>query len=118
MNRMLPKEAFEAQKNHPIAWWSLLVATLTPMVAGIIGLGLLLKHLFPSPSGLVILGGGCLFIAAIAPLCLLGAFGWLLLARPLVPRSVAKAFYVHSGFGILSHISERMFVCVYGSSDE
>lgn len=115
---MLPKAALEAQKKHPFACWSLLVATFTPMVAGITGLGFLLKHLFPTPSWLVVLGCGCLFIVAIAPLCLLGAFVWLLLARRLVPRSVARAFYVHPGFGILSRMSERMFVCVYGRDDQ
>lgn len=111
---MLHKEALEAQKKHPVAWWSLLVVTLTPMVAGISGLALLLKSYFPSPTGLVILAGGCLFIVAIGPLCLVGAFGWLLVARLFVPRAVARAFYVHPGFGILSRTSEWMFHCVYG----
>jgi hypothetical protein len=115
---MLPKEALEAQRKHPIASWSLLVATLTPMVIGITGLGFLMKHLFPSPTGLVILAGGCLFIAAIAPLGFLGAFGWLLLARSLVPRRVARAFFIYPGLGILSRVSERMFLCVYGRADE
>ena len=115
---MLPQEAIEAQRKHPIAWWSLVVAMLTPLVAGITALGMLLKHLFPSPTQFLILAGGGLFILAIPPFMLLGAFGWLLLVRRFVPRSVARAFFIHPGFGILSRVDEWMFVCVYGKGDE
>jgi hypothetical protein len=59
-----------------------------------------------------------LFILAIAPLLLLGAFGWLLVARVFVPRSVARTFFAHRGFGLLSLVSERMFFCVYGKDSE
>jgi hypothetical protein len=114
----LPPDAIHARCEHPIAFWSLLVAMLTPMVAGITGLGLLAKHLFPTPTQLLILAGAGLFILAIAPLMLLGAFGWLLAARAFVPRQVAKAFFIHPGFGILSRIDEWMFHCVYGKDDE
>jgi hypothetical protein len=79
---------------------------------------MLLKHLFPSPSQLLILAGASLFILAIAPLMLLGAFGWLLGARRFVQRSVARAFFIHPGFGILSRVDERMFFRVYGKDDE
>jgi hypothetical protein len=114
---MLPKEAKEAQAKHPIAWWSLLAAMLAPMVLGITALGMLLQHLFPSPGKLLMLVGGCLFILAMPPLMLLGAFGWLLLARSLVPRRVASAFFIHPGcVGIVSRISECMFLRVYGSN--
>ena len=115
---MLPKESLEAEKKHPLAWWSLLVTMLAPMVAGITGLGMLLKDRFPSPIGLEIIAGGALFIAVIPPLCLLGACGWLLFARRSVPRRVARAFFVQPGFGILSRISEGMFVFVYGSEEK
>ena len=87
---------------------------LIPMVVGITGLGLLAKHLFPTPSQLVILAGAGLCTLVIAPLMLLGAFAWLVVACPFVPRSVAKAFFIHPGFGILSRIDEWMFHCVYG----
>ena len=115
---MLPPKAIEAQRRHPIAWWSLVVAMLTSMVLGITALGMLLKHLFPSPSQLLILAGAGLFILAIAPLMLLGAFGWLLGARRFVQRSVAGALFIHPGFGILSRVDEWMFICVYGGDDE
>ena len=111
---MLPKEAREAQRQHPAAWWSLLAAMLTPLVIGITAIGMLLKHLFPSPNPLLILAGGGLLSLAIPPLMLLGAFGWLLLARRFVPRAGARAFFIHPGFGILSRIDEWMFVRVYG----
>ena len=96
---MLPPKAIEAQRRHPIAWWSLVGAMLTSVVLGITALSMLLKHLFPSPSQLLILAGAGLFILAIAPLMLLGAFGWLLGARRFVQRSVAGAFFIHPGFG-------------------
>jgi hypothetical protein len=115
---MIPQEAIEARREHPVAFWSLLVAMLTPMVAGITGLGLLAKHLFPTPPQLLILAGAGVFILAIAPLMLLGAFGWLLMARAFVPRSVARAFFIHPGFGILSRVDEWMFHLVYGKDDE
>lgn len=115
---MLPQEAIAAQRKHPIAWWSLVVAMLTPAVAAITALGMLLKQLFPSPTQLLILAGGGLFILAIPPLMLLGAFLWLLVARGVVPRSVARAFFIHPGFGILSRVDQGMFTCVYGKDDE
>lgn len=118
MNAVFPKKTLEAQRKHPVAWWSLLLATLTPVVAGIIGLALLLKDCFPSPTGLVILAGCSLFLVTIGPLCLSGAFAWLLLARFFVPRAVVKAFYVYPGWGILSRASEWMFHCVYGREEQ
>jgi hypothetical protein len=36
------------------------------------------------------------------------------MARRVVPRSVAKAFCVHRGLGILSRMSKWMFVAAYG----
>jgi len=113
----LPQAAIEAQRKHPLAWWSLVATMLTPMVAGITGLGLLAKHLFPTPTPLLILAGAGVFILAIAPLMLSGAFGWLLMARAFVPRSVARAFFIHPGFGILSRIDEWLVDCVYGKDD-
>lgn len=113
----LPPDAIHARREHPIAFWSLVVAMLTPMVAGITGLGLLAKHLFPTPTQLVILAGAGLFILAIAPLMLLGAFGWLLMARAFVSRQVVRAWFICPGFGILSRVSRWMFVCVYGKDD-
>ncbi len=115
---MIPQEAIEARRKHPVAFWSLLVAMLTPMVVGITGLGLLAQHLFLTPPQLLILAGAGVFILAIAPLMLLGAFGWLLIARTFVPRSVARVFFIHPGFGILSRIDEWMFHFVYGKDDE
>jgi hypothetical protein len=118
MKALPPEAVSDARKQHPVAWWSLLAATVAPMVLGITGLGFLFKNLLPSAGALVILAGGCVCIAAIAPLGLLGAFVWLLLARPFVPRSVAKAFYVHPGSGILSRLSAKMYRCIYGSADD
>ncbi|MCG3147060.1 MAG: hypothetical protein PCFJNLEI_00496 [Verrucomicrobiae bacterium] len=69
-----------------------------------------------TPTQLLISAG--MFILAIAPLMVLGAFGWLLVARAFVPRSVAKAFFIHPGFRILSRIDERMFHCVDGKDAE
>jgi len=114
----LPSDAIHVRREHPLAFWSLVVAMLTPMVAGITALGLLAKHLFPTPTQLVILAGAGLFILAIAPLMLLGAFGWLLVARGFVLRQVARAWFIHPGFGILSRVSKWMFICVYGRDDE
>jgi hypothetical protein len=87
-------------------------------VVGITVLGVLLKHLFPAPTLLPIRAGACLFILAIPPLLCIGAAGWLLLTRHIVPRSVTKAFFIHSGFGMLSCISEWMFVYAYGKDNE
>ena len=87
------------------------------MVVGVTALGFALKQTFPAPSLLVILAGGALFILILPPLMLLGALGWLLVARAFVQRSVARAFCVHPGFGILSRASEWMFHCVYGRED-
>ena len=115
---MLPKQTREAQTKHPVAWWSLVVTTLTPMAAGVTALGFLARRLFPSPALLQILARGCCFVIAITPLMLVGAFSWLLVARGFVSRSVARAFFVHPGFGVLSRVSEWMFLRVYGSGDE
>ncbi|MBM3858453.1 MAG: hypothetical protein FJ395_02245 [Verrucomicrobia bacterium] len=114
---MVSKEAIEAQREHPVAFWSLLVAMLAPAVAGVTGLGLLAKHLFPTPTQLVILAGAGVFILAIAPLMLVGAFGWLMVARRFVSRPVVRAWFICPGFGLLSRVSRWMFVCVYGKDD-
>lgn len=114
---MLPKEAIEAQREHPVAFWSLVVAMLAPMVVGITGLGLLAKHLFPSPSQPLILAGAGVFVLAIAPLMLLGAFGWLIAVRACVPRQVVRVWFICPGFGILSRVCQWMFTCVYGKDD-
>ena len=103
--------------KHPVAWWSLVVMTLAPMVAGITALGFLAQRLFPSPTLFQVLAGGCIFVVAILPLMLVGAFSWLLVARGFVSRSVARVFFVHPGFGVLSRLSGWMFLRVYGSSD-
>jgi hypothetical protein len=115
---LLPKKAVEAQRKHPLAYVSLLFAMLLPMVACITAAGLFLKRLFPSPGVLVILAGAFVFILLIPVLMCLGAACWLVVARRIVPRSVAEAFCVHPGFGILSRVSEWMFVSVYGEQDE
>ena len=111
---MLSKDAAEAQKKHPVAWWSLLLAALTPIVLGITVLGALLKQLWPSPTAWQIVAGACVLIVPIPLFVCIGAAAWLLLARRVVPRAVARAFFVHSGFGIVSRVSERMFVSAYG----
>ena len=113
----LQAKSKEMQQKHPMAFWTLVLAMLAPLVVGITAAGMLLKHLFPAPSQLLILMCAVLLILTIAPLMLLGAFGWLLMARCCVPRPVAKIFFVHPGFGILFRISEWMFICVYGKDD-
>jgi hypothetical protein len=47
----------------------------------------------------------------------LGAAIWLVVARRFVARSVAKGFFVYPGMGVLSRISEWMFVLAYGVDD-
>jgi len=111
---MLPKDAAEAQKNHPVAWWSLLLAAIAVMAVGITLLGMLMKRLWPSPTVLQIVTGAGVFILPMPLFLLTGAACWLLVARHIVPRAVAKAFFVHSGFGIVSRVSEWMFVRAYG----
>jgi hypothetical protein len=113
-----PRNPFAAQRKHPVAYASLMVATLTPMVAGITVLGMFLKRLLPSPDALQIIAGAGAFIVLIPLLMCVGAFCWLVVARRVVDRSVAKAFFIHGGFGILSKASEFMFIWVYGASDE
>src|SRR5437667_9042174 len=108
-----PKKAVEAQRKHPLAYASLLLAMLLPMVAGLTAVGLLLKRLFPSPNALVIIAGVSGFILLVPVLMCFGAAGWLVVARRIVPRSVAEAFCVHPGFGLLSRVSVWMFVSVY-----
>jgi hypothetical protein len=115
---MLPKKALEAQRKHPLAYASLLFAMMLPMIVGITALGMFLKSLFPSPDALRIAAGACLFILLVPFLMCMGAWCWLVIARRVVPRPVAKAFCVHPGFGILSRVSEWMFVAVYGKQDE
>lgn len=115
---MLPKKALEAQRKHPLAYASLLFVMLLPMVVGITALGLFLKSLFPSPDALHIAAGACVLILLVPVLMCVGAWCWLLMARRIVPRSVARTFAVHPGFGILSRVSEWMFVAVYGGEDD
>lgn len=114
----LPKNAREAQRKHPLAYASLLLVMLVPMVTGLTALGLLLKRLYPSPNLLLVATGACAFILVVPILMCLGAWCWLLLARRIVPRPVARAFAVHPGMGILSRVSKWMFVSVYGGDDE
>jgi hypothetical protein len=113
-----PRKPFAAQRKHAVAYASLMVTTLAPMVAGITVLGMLLKRLLPSPDALQILAGAGAFILLTPLLMCVGAYCWLVIARRVVDRSVAKAFFVHGGFGILSTASEFMFIRAYGASDE
>jgi hypothetical protein len=39
-------------------------------------------------------------------------------ARRVVDRFVAKAFFIHGDFGIISRVNEFMFIWAYGASDE
>jgi hypothetical protein len=87
------------------------------MVVCITVLGALLKQLWPSPTAWQIAAGACVLILPIPLFLCVGAAGWLLIARRVVPRAVARVFFVHSGFGILSRVSEWMFVCAYGKAD-
>jgi hypothetical protein len=115
---MLPKEMNVMQRRHRVAYASLLVATLLPMVAGITAFGTLLKRMFPSPDSLHIAAGAFAFILLVPVLMCLGALCWLLAVRRIVPRSTAEAFFVHGGFGVLSRVGEWMFKQVYGDSDQ
>jgi hypothetical protein len=115
---MLSRDAVESQRKNPLAYASLLLATLSPMVTGITALGMGSKRLFPSPDLLHIVAGACIFILMIPVMMCVGAWCWLLLARGFVRRPVAEAFFVSPGFGILSRVSEWMFVRVYGDEEE
>jgi hypothetical protein len=115
---MLPKKAIEEQRKHPLAYAFLILAMVLPMVAGITAIGMLLKHWLPVPGFGHIAAGACLFILAIPILMCVGAACWLVVARRSVPRSVAQAFFVQPGFGILSWASEWMFSVVYGANDD
>lgn len=116
--RTEPGKSIAAQRKHPIAYASLMVAALSPMIAGITVLGMGLRHLFPAPDALQITAGAVCLILLTPVLMCAGAFCWLVVARRVVERSVARAFFVHSGFGILSRISQSMFIRVYGAEDE
>jgi hypothetical protein len=120
MNRMniLPKNAIEEQRKHPLAYALLMFAMLSPMVVGITVIGILLKRCFPAPDLGRIAAGGCFFVLAIPILMCAGAACWLIVSRRFVPRSVAQAFFVQPGFGILSSVSEWMFAVVYGANDD
>jgi hypothetical protein len=115
--RFTPTEVTRTQHQHPIAWSSLLAAMIVPMIVGVTALGFLFKNLWPAPVLPQIAVGGIVMIAAIPLLMLLGAGAWLLFARRLVARSVAKVFFVHPGMAIISRVSERMFVLAYGTDD-
>ena len=115
---MLSKAAIEEQRKHPVAYALLLFAMLSPMVIGITAIGMLLKRWFPLPDFGHIAAGSCLFILAIPILMCVGAACWLIVSRRFVPRSVAQAFFVQPGFGILSSVSEWMFSVVYGTNDD
>ena len=116
MNRvnLLSNKAIEEQEKHPLAYASLLFAMLSPMVVGITAIGMLLKRWFPLPDFGHIAAGSCLFILAVPILMCFGAACWLIVCRRIVPRSVAQAFFVQPGFGILSWASEWMFSIAYG----
>jgi hypothetical protein len=115
---MLPKQAVEVQRKHPFAYAVLLLAMVLPMVIGITAIGMLLKRRFPVPDFGHIAAGACAFILAVPILMCFGAACWLIVSRRLVPRSVAQAFFVQPGFGILSWVSEWMFSVVYGANDD
>jgi hypothetical protein len=55
--KLLPRKAVEAQRKHPLAYASLLLAMLLPMVAGITGVGMVLTRLLPAPGALLIAAG-------------------------------------------------------------
>jgi hypothetical protein len=116
--QMEPRKPFAAQQKHPLAYASLIAATLIPMVAGITVLGMILKRLLPSPDALQITAGAFAFIVLTPLLMCVGACCWLVVARRVVDRSVAKAFFLHRGFGILSRVSEFMFIWAYGEGNE
>jgi hypothetical protein len=115
---MLPKEAIAAQRRHPVASLSLLFATLSPMVIGITALGMFLKHLFCSPSILYIAVGASVLILFVPLLMCVGAACWLVVARRVIPRQIARAFFVYPGLGMLSIVSEWMFVRAYRKDDQ
>jgi hypothetical protein len=112
------RNAVEAQRKHPLAYASLMLAALVPMVVGITGLGMFLKRRYPLPDALLIVAGAGVFIVMVPVLMCGGAGLWLLIARRIVPRSVAKAFFVDAGLGIISTASEWMFVMAYGEMVE
>ncbi len=113
----LPDKAIAAKRKHPVAYACLMVCTLLPMVIGITGLGMMLKRLAPSPGGVEIAAGAAAFILLVPVLMCLGAWIWVAISHRLVERAVAKAFFVHPGFGLLSRVSKRLFVSVYGEDD-
>ena len=114
---MWPPELTKTQRQHPIAFSSLLLSMIVPAVVGVTAMGFLLKNLWPVPALPQIVVGAVVMVAAIAPLMLLGAGVWLLVARCFVARSVAKAFFVYPGMGIFSRMSESMFEVAYGRDD-
>ena len=114
---MLPKKITETQRQHPIAWSSLLLALIVPLTVGVTALGFLFKHLWPAPSLAQILAGAIVMLAAVPFLMLLGAAAWLFVARHLVDRAVVKVFFIYPGIPIFSRISEWMFTFTYGTDD-
>jgi hypothetical protein len=111
---MLPKQVIDAQRKHPIAYGSLLLFTLAPMVVGVTVIGLLLKRMWPKPTGVEIVAGASFIIVSIPFLMLAGAAVWLVVARRIVPRPTAKIFFVYPGVGPFSRVSEWMFRRAYG----
>jgi hypothetical protein len=108
----------EVQQKYPLAFASLMVAVLVPMVAGVTLAGMALKWLAPTPNVFQMVAGGCVLIVLVPVLICAGAFGWLVLARRIVPRPVAKAFFVYPGAGIFSQVSEWMFFRIYGKREQ
>src|SRR4030065_141672 len=71
------KKPVADQRKHPVAYASLMVATLlSPIVAGITALGMFLRRLFPSPDALQITAGAGAFILLTPVLRWAGAYWW------------------------------------------
>lgn len=54
-----------------------------------------------------------MFILFVPLLMCVGAACWLVVARRVIPRPIARAFFVYPGLGILSLVGEWIFVRAY-----
>ena len=101
------------QRAHPVVTTALLLSTLPPVVALMIGLGRLLKHLAPEPALWQIVLALPLFILGVAIGVLLGGLVFLLIAKEFVPRDVLEPHYVYPGVPVASSLSARLFRWAY-----
>jgi hypothetical protein len=108
----------EQEPGHRLASFSVAVAILLPVVVVFPAAGIWLDNRMEEIS----LSLALLLLPVIGVLAFflmfLGAAAWLAIARFVVPREVAKGFFVVPGVGIFSLVSQWLFERAYGRDSD